>query len=98
MSYPVLCVFNLKAASRDDHLYAYADLARLGMKRVVKSDGGNSVTLPPAAVMGTFDGKTVNEVLGAVGRQVEDIFKARGYHAEFAVFVATSWAWGNGAT
>ncbi len=98
MSYPVLCVFNLKEASRDDFLYAYADLAKLGMKRVIKSDGGSTVTLPPATVMGTFNGKNVNDVLGAVGHQVADIFKARGYRSEFAVFVATTWAWGNGAT
>ena len=38
MSYFVLCTFDLKDASRQDYQNAYADLEKVGLKRVVVSD------------------------------------------------------------
>ena len=98
MNYLVFCIFELRKASREDYMYAYADLARLGLKKNVKSDDGHSVAIPSTAVMGIFNGKSVNEVRSAVGNNVEDVFKTRGYDGEFFVVVSADWACGGGST
>ncbi len=98
MSYLVFCIFELKNATREDYLYAYADLAELGLKKTVKSDDGRSVTIPSTAVMGIFSGKSVNDVRSSLGNQVEDVFKTRGYGGEFFIVVSADWAIGGGST
>ena len=75
MTFLVFCVFDLKNATREDYLYAYMDLATLGLRQTVKSDNGPSFKLPAAAVMGTFDGRSVDEVRSIVSRKVQGIFK-----------------------
>jgi hypothetical protein len=97
MSYLVFCIFDLKSSRREDYLYAYADLAKLGMKKVVKSDDGRSVTIPATAAMGVLSGKSVNEVRTSVVRSVQDVFKARDFRGEFFVVVSADWACGGGS-
>jgi hypothetical protein len=92
MSYLVFCVFELRQASREDYLYAYKDLAMLGLRKVVKSGGGRDFTLPSTAVLGMLEGRSVDEVRSAVGRRVQEIFKSRGLSGEFFVVASADWA------
>jgi hypothetical protein len=92
MSYLVFCVFDLKNSTRDDYLYAYMDLATLGLRKIVKSENGPSFTLPATAVMGVFEGRSVEDVRSIVGKKVQDIFKARGLSGEFFVVASADWA------
>ena len=92
MSYLVFCVFDLKGASREDYLYAYMDLATLGLRKIVKSENGPSFKLPATAVMGMFDGRSVDDVRGIVGKKVQGIFKARGFSGDFFVVASADWA------
>jgi hypothetical protein len=92
MNYLVLCVFDLKKSSRDDHLYLYKDLAMLGLRKVVKAASGPDFTLPSTAVLGMLNGKSVDDVRSAVGKKVQEIFKARGLSGEFFVVASADWA------
>jgi hypothetical protein len=92
MSYLVFCVFDLKHASREDYLYAYMDLATLGLRKTVKSDNGPSFQLPASAVMGTFDGRSVEDVRSSIGKKVQGIFKARGLNGTFFLVASSDWA------
>ena len=73
----VFCVFDLKHATREDYLYAYMDLAELGLRQTVKSENGPSFRLPAAAVMGTFDGRSVEDVRGTVRQGAKHLQGAR---------------------
>jgi hypothetical protein len=92
MSYLVFCVFDLKHASREDYLYAYMDLAELGLRKTVKSDNGPSFQLPASAVMGTFDGRSVEDVRSVVGKKVQSIFKSRSLSGTFFLVASSDWA------
>ena len=74
MSYLVFCVLDLKGAHREDRLSAYMDLAALGLKRVVKSENGPDFKLPTTAIMGMFEGRSVDEVRTMIGAKVKNIF------------------------
>ena len=92
MTFLVFCVFDLKHATREDYLYAYMDLAELGLRQTVKSENGPSFRLPAAAVMGTFDGRSVEDVRGTVSRKVQGIFKGRSLSGTFFVVASADWA------
>jgi hypothetical protein len=92
MSYLVFCVFDLKDATREDYLYAYMDLAAVGLHRSVKSGSGLSFNLPASAVMGMHDGRSADDVKSAVGRNVRSVFKARGLSGTFFIVVGGDWA------
>ncbi len=92
MTFLVFCVFDLKNAKREDYLYAYMDLAAAGLRQTVKSDNGPSFKLPAAAVMGTFDGRSVEEVRTTISRKVQSIFKGRGLNGTFFLVTSTDWA------
>jgi hypothetical protein len=92
MSYFVFCVFDLKGATREDYLYAYVDFAELGLRKLVKSENGPSFKLPTTAVMGMFDGRSVEDVRSIVGKKVQSMFKARGLRADFFVIASSDWA------
>jgi hypothetical protein len=98
MTYLVFCTFDLKSARREDHLYLYVDLAKLGLRKSVKSDDGRSFNIPATAVMGMFDGGSVNEVRSSVVKSVQEVFKTRGYSGDFFVVVSGDWACGGGAS
>jgi hypothetical protein len=48
--------------------------------------------LPAAAVMGTFDGPSVEDVRSTVSRKVQGIFKGRGLAGTFFVVASADWA------
>ena len=92
MSYLVFCVFDLKNGNREDYLYAYMDLEQLGLRKVLKSENGPSFSLPASAVMGTFEGRSVEEVRSRLAASVQGAFEARGLRADFFVVASTDWA------
>jgi len=92
MTYLVLCVFDLRNANRDDYKYVYLDLADIGLRRSVKSDGGPSFQLPGITVMGTVEGRSVEEVRTRVGKSVQSILKGRSVRGDFFVVVSSDWA------
>ncbi len=98
MTFLVFCVFDLKSATREDYLYAYMDLATLGLRQTVKSDNGPSFRLPASAVMGTFDGRNVEEVRSTVSRKVQGVFKGRGLNGTFFLVASHDWACAGEAT
>jgi hypothetical protein len=92
MTYLVFCVLDLKGAHREDRLSGYMDLAALGLRRVVKSENGPDFKLPTTAVMGMFEGRSVDEVRTMIGAKVKAIFGARGLEGEFFLVVSADWA------
>jgi hypothetical protein len=68
------------------------DLADLGLRKTVKSETGPTFQLPAGAVMGTFDGRSVEEVRSSVGKKVQGMFKARGLSGTFFVVASADWA------
>jgi hypothetical protein len=98
MTYLVFCVFDLRDANRDDYKYIYLDLAELGLRRTVKSDGGSSFQLPGITVMGTIEGRTVEEVRTRIAKGVQSIFKSRSVRGDFFVVASSDWACAGEAT
>jgi hypothetical protein len=92
MTYLVLCVLDLKGAHSEDRLSGYMDLATFGLRRVVKSENGPAFKLPTTAVMGMFEGRSVDDVRTMIGAKVKSIFDARGLEGEFFLVVAGDWA------
>jgi hypothetical protein len=92
MSFLVLCVFDLRNADREDYLHVYMELAALGLRKIVKSDNGPGFRLPSTAVLGTFDGQSVDEVRSMIGRKVQAIFAARDLRGDFFVVASSDWA------
>ncbi|MDP1644417.1 MAG: hypothetical protein Q8K35_06470 [Thiobacillus sp.] len=98
MSYLVFCTFDLKSASSQDYQNAYADLERIGLKKVHKSGQGNTVVIPTTAAMGFFDGQKAADVCSNIRNQVQVSFKARKFKSEIFVVTGGDWAWAPGTT
>jgi hypothetical protein len=76
MAYLVTCTFDLKNASRTDYQNAYADLQKLGLKKVILSDGGKEVVVPTTMTIGTFDGQGAGPVRDYVRDKIQAAFRA----------------------
>ena len=98
MAYLVFCTFDLKNASAKDYENAYSDLAKLGLKKVVKSNQGSEVVIPTTAAMGTFNGASAAAVRTDIGDRVKAAFQARRFTSEIFVVVGGDWAWGGRTT
>lgn len=98
MAYLVFCTFDLKNASARDYENAYADLAQLGLRKVIKSDQGNDVVIPTTAVMGTFQGASAVAVRDNIRDRITSAFRARRFNSEIFVVVGGDWAWGASTT
>lgn len=94
MSYLVFCTFDLKNASSQDYKTAYAELDKLGLKKVVKSSGGGDVVVPSTSTMGTFNGTSASSVRESITTNVQSAFRARKLTSEIFVVVGGDWAWG----
>jgi hypothetical protein len=92
MSFLVFCIFDLKDAKHEDYMYAYMDLAALGLRKTIKSEGGPSFKLPATAVMGTLEGRSVEDVRTGIARKIQSIFKMRGLKGDFFVVTSADWA------
>lgn len=98
MSYLVFCTFDLKGASSQDYQNAYADLAKIGLKKVVTGDNGSNVVIPTTAAMGAFDGTNPGDVRDHIRNQVQAAFRARRFSSEIFIVVGGNWAWGSSTT
>ena len=98
MSYFVLCTFDLKNANRQDYENAYADLEKLGLKKVIVGDQGGSVVIPTTTVAGTFNGDNASAVRDFVREKAKAAFAARRLVSEIFVLVGDNWAWGGAST
>ncbi|OWW19202.1 hypothetical protein [Noviherbaspirillum denitrificans] len=98
MSYLVFVTFDLKGAGSPDYTNAYADLEKLGLRKVQQADQGGTVVIPTTAAMGTFNGKTAADVRADVAKWVQDAFTARRFKSEIFVVVGGDWAWGSRTT
>lgn len=94
MSYLVFCTFDLKNASAQDYENAYADLNRIGLKKVIKSDQGKDVVIPTTSAMGFFNGTSAGTVRDDICSRVQTAFNARRFKSEIFVTVGGDWAWG----
>jgi hypothetical protein len=97
MGYFVLCTFDLKNAGRQDYDTAYADLERLGLKKVIVSDQGGKVVIPTTTVAGTLNGSSAATIRDSVSEQIKKAFAARRLASEIFILVGGNWAW-SGAT
>lgn len=98
MSYLVFCTFDLKGASSQDYQNAYADLEKIGLKKVHKNgQGGNSV-IPTTAAMGFFDGNSASTVCTDIRDRVQAAFRARRFKSELFFVAGGDWAWIASAT
>jgi hypothetical protein len=98
MSYLVTCTFDLKNASRQDYQNAYADLAGIGLKRVIVSDQGNEVVVPTTMTIGQFNGSSAAQVRDDIRDAVQGVFNKRRFSSEIFVVVGGDWAWGGATT
>jgi hypothetical protein len=96
--YFVLCTFDLKNATYTDYQNAYADLAKLGLRRTLVSDQGHNVVAPTTTAMGTFNGQSTVTVRDYVRSQVQTAFKARGFKSEIFLVVGADSTWGAATT
>ena len=78
MSYLVFCTFDLKRASSTDYQNAYADLEKIGLKKVHKTDQGSDVVIPTTAAMGAFNGTSAASIRSDIHKRVKAAFSARG--------------------
>lgn len=93
MSYLVFCTFDLKNATAKDYENAYADLAKIGLNKVVKADNGNDLVVPTTSAMGFFNGSGVISVRDDVNKKVRSAFNARRFSSEIFIVVGGDWGW-----
>ncbi len=94
MSYFVFCTFDLKNATSQDYKDAYADLEKIGLKKVVVSDKSKNVVIPTTAAAGEFNGTSAAGVRDDIQSRVQNAFRARRFSSEIFVVVSGDWAWG----
>lgn len=94
MSYFVFCTFDLKGATSQDYQKAYADLEKIGLKKVVVSSQNSKAVIPTTAVAGEFNSTSVANVRDDIRDRVRSAFAARGFSSEVFVVAGGDWAWG----
>src|SRR5689334_6890124 len=89
----VTVTFDLKAASWQDYVNAYAALGQLGLSRDIVSDSGGVCRLPNTTCAGKFTGLDVATVRSEVANRVVSALRALWLQPEVFVSVGTDWAW-----
>lgn len=99
MAFGVTCTFDLKNASRADYDNAYADLAKMGLRRTVVGGSGQPTVAPTTMTIGEYNGDNADVVRDHVRTKVREAFAARRLTSEIFVFVGgQSWTWGAATT
>ena len=98
MSYFVFCTFDLKGATSQDYQTAYADLEKIGLKKVVVSSQNSKVVIPTTAVARQFNGSSAASVRDDVLQRVKTAFTARRFSSEIFLVASGDWAWGAATT
>lgn len=94
MSYFVLCSFDLRNASSEDYEAAYSELESLGLRRNLKANNGNYISLPNTTVAGEHNGTSVSQVRDSFSNRIESAFRQRGLSSKIFVSVGDGFAWG----
>lgn len=97
MGYLAFCTFDLKNASSRDYENAYAELRKIGLKKVIASNDGTNVVIPTTAAIGTFDGSSASSVRDDVRQKVKNAFTTLRLKSEIFIVVGGDWAWGAAA-
>jgi hypothetical protein len=98
MAFLATCTFDLKGASGIDYENAYADLAKIGLKRAVVGGSGKTVVAPTTMTIGEFSGVSVDSVRDFIREKVIAAFKARRFVSEIFVVVGATSTWGSATT
>ena len=98
MSYFVFCTFDLKSASSEDYQNAYADLEKMGLKKVMVSSQNSKVVIPTTSVAGEFNGTSAGSVRDDLVNRVQKAFAGRRFSSEIFLVVGGDWAWGSKTT
>jgi hypothetical protein len=98
VAFLVTCTFDLKNASSTDYQNAYADLAKLGLKKAIVADNGNTIVAPTTMTIGTFNGQSSAAVRDDLRNRVQAAFKLRAFKSEIFVVVGDNWTWGAATT
>lgn len=98
MGYLVFCTFDLKNASSQDYQNVYADLAKIGLHKVVKASSGAQVVIPTTSVMGEFQSTSASQAANDIRDKVKSAFAARRFKSEIFVIAGGDWAWATGST
>lgn len=93
MSYLVFVTFDLKNASGQDYQNAYADLEKLGLKKIHKNTKGGNDVIPTTAAMGFFDGTGATKVCEDLRDRIRAVFSARDFKSEIFLVTGGDWAW-----
>ena len=93
MAFLVFCTFDLKGANAADYQNAYADLDKLGLKKVHKNSSGRDTVIPTTSTMGFFDGVDASTISRTLRDRVLASFKARRFKSEIFLVVGDDWAW-----
>jgi hypothetical protein len=95
----VFCTFDLKGATAQNYIDAYADLAKMGLKRVHVANNGANAVIPTTSAMGVLQGVSAASVRDAISSGVQTAFRIRGFISEIFVTAAGGdWGWAGRTT
>lgn len=97
MTYLALCTFDLKGATGTDYSNAYADLEKIGLKKV-HTGTNREVVIPTTTALGYFNGESSSKVRDTICERVRVAFKNRGFKSEIFVVVGDNGTWGSTTT
>lgn len=95
MSYFVVVTFDIKDGEPDDYNVVYDGFEKIGLKRTVKSDQGDEITLPSTTTAGKIDGTSAGTVRDDICAKTKAVFAGNNLHGEIFVSVGGDWAWGH---
>jgi hypothetical protein len=93
MTYQVFCTFDLKNQDQRGYDLAYADLAKIGLARVVVAGNGNKIVMPTTSAIGNFTGTTSEAVRDEIMQRVKAVFSQRGFKYEVFIVVGSNGTW-----
>jgi hypothetical protein len=94
MSYLVVCSFDLKNASREDYLTAYAELEVLGLSTSLTWGENQKAKLPTTTAAGQFSGTSAQVVNDDLLSKIQAAFRKHGFTSEIFLSVGDNWYWG----
>lgn len=95
MSYLVVVTFDIKEGDPDDYNVVYEGLEKIGLKRKIKPDQGEALTLPTTTTAGKIDGASAAAVRDDICTKAKAVFTDNKLNGEIFVSVGGDWAWGH---
>jgi len=94
MSYLVVVTFDIKDGEAGDYETVYKAFERVGLRRTLRADKGDTVTLPTTTTAGEVDGDNAGAVRDDICERTQDVFRSNKLHGKIFVAVGGNWAWG----